>query len=58
MTRDIGPPRTRQIFTDNVLVADNKKLSMRKYLVCESSYRLQMGKNKVVDNKVFFLFKN
>lgn len=30
---------------------------MTKHLVCESSYRLQMVKNKAVDNKVVFLFK-
>ena len=42
---------------DNFLVVSNKKLSMTKHLVCKSSYRLQMVKNKVVDNKVVFLFK-
>ena len=42
---------------DNFLVVDNKNFSMTKHLVCESSYRLQMLKNKVVDNKVVFLFK-
>ena len=48
---------TRQIVIDNFLVADNKNFSMTKHLVCESSYRLQMVKNKVVDDKVVFLFK-
>ena len=48
---------TRQIAIDNFLVADNKNLSMTKHLVYESSYRLQMVKNKVVDDKVVFLFK-
>ena len=46
-----GPPQRR------LLVVDNKKLSMTKHLVCESSYRLQIMKNKVVDNKVVFLYK-
>ena len=30
---------------------------MTKHLVCESSYRLQMVKNKAIDNKVVFVFK-
>ena len=47
-----GPPQTR---FDSFLVV--KKSSMTKHLMCKSSYRLQMVKNRVVGNKVVFLLK-
>lgn len=31
--------------------ADNKKLSLTKHRVCESSYRVQIEKNQAVDDK-------
>ena len=40
-----GPLQTRQ---------QNEKLLMTKHLVCESSYRLQMVKNKAVDKQSSF----
>ena len=48
---------TGQTVIDHFLVVDNKKLSMTKHPVCESSYRLQMVKNKVVDNLSSFPFE-
>ena len=39
------PPQTRQIVIDKFLVVDDKKLSITKHFVCESTgYRLQMVK--------------